>query len=436
MATIMPDIEALLNRWQSAGVLDAETARRIRAHEAQHDSALSETSAAHRETPTGLRWQGATALILGAILLACGVVLFVSAHWEELGPTARLLLVFLMLAVFHLAGGIMRSNSPALSSALHAVGTVSAGAAIALVGQIFNMQEHWPAAVLLWAIAALFGWMLLRDQAQQTLALLLVPAWILCELGDRMSDYIGSDAYLGRMLFVGSVLYVTFFLNSRRRPDRRPDQRADQRVVRGILFAVGAIGLVVGIVLMLQNWKSPSSAQIFIPFGIRVWAWIAIAVVPLIVAAFHGHKGLIPIAAAVAFSLALPWCYRTSTQTFFMGKGRTATYTFTQPNLAAHALVAAFALFLCLWGVRTVSRALVNLGIVGFAVAVVWFYFSDIFSKVGRSLGLIGLGLLFLAGGWALERTRRRILSGMNQKKTDTKSVATSLPTDSERGAQ
>ena len=30
----MPDIEALLNRWQSAGVLDAETAARIRAFEA------------------------------------------------------------------------------------------------------------------------------------------------------------------------------------------------------------------------------------------------------------------------------------------------------------------------------------------------------------------------------------------------------------------
>ncbi len=60
------------------------------------------------------------------------------------------------------------------------------------------------------------------------------------------------------------------------------------------------------------------------------------------------------------------------------------------------------------WGVRQTSRALVNLGIVYFAIAVTWFYFSNIFDKVGRSLGLIGLGILFLAGGWALEKTRRR----------------------------
>jgi hypothetical protein len=35
--------------------------------------------------------------------------------------------------------------------------------------------------------------------------------------------------------------------------------------------------------------------------------------------------------------------------------------------------------------------------------------------KFGRSLGLIGLGILFLAGGWALERTRRRLVDGMGK---------------------
>jgi hypothetical protein len=32
-----------------------------------------------------------------------------------------------------------------------------------------------------------------------------------------------------------------------------------------------------------------------------------------------------------------------------------------------------------------------------------------------RSLGLIGLGILFLAGGWALEKIRRRIVAGMGK---------------------
>jgi len=164
---------------------------------------------------------------------------------------------------------------------------------------------------------------------------------------------------------------------------------------------------------MLWGWTSWSSEQSFIPFGTCVWAWIAIAALPLIVAAFHGHKGLIPIAAAIAFVIALPWCYSTWTESYSYGNGLKASYVRTSPNLLAHALVAAFAVFLCWWAVRLVSRALVNLGIVGFAAAVAWFYLSDIMSELNRSLGLIGLGILFLVGGWALEKMRRRILKRM-----------------------
>jgi len=77
-------------------------------------------------------------------------------------------------------------------------------------------------------------------------------------------------------------------------------------------------------------------------------------------------------------------------------------------------LPAAFAIFLIWWGVLQASKALVNLGIVGFGLTVVWFYFSNILDKFGRSLGLIGLGILFLAGGWALERMRRRLIAQMS----------------------
>src|SRR6516164_7721773 len=134
----MSDIESLLKRWQSAGVIDAEVVARIRAFEAQ------------QSRPSGLRLQGRVALILGGILLASGIVLFVSAHWDQLGPALRYTLVMLLVAVFHFGGAIARERFRALSTTLHAVGTAATGAAIALVGQIFNIQEHWPAAILLW----------------------------------------------------------------------------------------------------------------------------------------------------------------------------------------------------------------------------------------------------------------------------------------------
>ena len=386
----MADIDALLTRWQTAGVLDAEAAGRIRAFEAE------------QTRPSGLRWQGMAALILGAILLACGVVLFVSAHWDELGPGAQYALVMGMVAVFHLGGSWARKDYRGLSTALHAVGTISTGAAIALVGQIFNIQEHWPAAILLWAVAAMAGWALLQDEAQETLALLLFPAWILSEFSFYAEGHIGESVYIGRFLVVWAVLYLTVLLGSK------------HKAVQGILFAVSAIAAVTGVVILSGGWSSWGE-QTFLSFGIRMWGWAIIAVLPLCFSVIRLRRSSVPVAAAIVFSLALPWCQRIWTETFDYGVYH-HTYTRNEPNLAAHALVAAFCVFLVWWGVHHASKALVNLGIVGFAIAVGWFYFSDIYGAVGRSLGLIGLGILFLAGGWALEKMRRGLLAGMEQK--------------------
>ena len=391
----MADIDTLLNRWQTAGVLDAEAAGRIRAYELE------------QRRPSGLRWQGLVALILGAILLACGVVLFVSAHWDDIGPGARFAIVLGMVAVFHLGGAWARESYRGLSTALHAVGTVSTGAAIALVGQIFNIQEHWPTAILLWAVAALAGWVLLQDEAQQTLTFLLFPAWMLSEFSYHAQGHIGENACIGRFLVVWAVLYLTLFLGSK------------HKVAQGILFAASAISAVTGIVLLSGGWSSWGD-QTYLPFGTRVWGWVFIAVLPLCFSVCRLHKSSVPVAAAIAFSVALPWCQRIWTENYNYGIYH-HTYIRNEPNLAAHALVAAFCVFLVWWGVHHASKALVNLGIVGFAIAVGWFYFSDIYGAMGRSLGLIGLGILFLAGGWALEKMRRGLLAGMEHKDAATK---------------
>jgi uncharacterized membrane protein len=389
----MADFESLLKRWQKAGVLDAESAGRIRAYELEQASPT-------RESSKRIGWQGLVALILGAILLACGVVLFVSAHWDEMGPGARYVLVMAMVAVFHIGGGFARGSYRGLSTALHAVGTIATGAAIALVGQIFNIEEHWPAAILLWAVAALAGWALLQDEAQQTLTLLLFPAWIMCELAYATERHIGQDVFLGRFLIVWAVLYLTVFLGSK------------HKVAQGILFAIAAIACLVGVVITLESWRGWYGQDSSMTLSMKVWGWIDFAVLPLLLALIKLRKSLVPVTVAIGFSVALPWCMRLRTQRYDYGNIHNS-YTYSTPNLLAHAVVAAFCVFLIWWGVRQASKALVNLGIVGFAIAVAWFYFSDIFDKMGRALGLISLGILFLAGGWALEKMRRGLIAGM-----------------------
>ncbi len=163
--------------------------------------------------------------------------------------------------------------------------------------------------------------------------------------------------------------------------------------------------------MLVEGSRSWTGTAIFLPLRARIWDWGVIAVVPLFFTIFRRRESLIPVISAIAFVIILPWCAHITTQNDGVGH----TYTSNDPNLAAHALAAIFAIFLSAWGVRMASRALVNLGIAGFALSVVWFYFSDIFDKVGRSIGLIGLGILFLAGGWLLEKTRRRLIAGMTE---------------------
>ncbi len=379
----MENAEQHLARWERAGLIDAGTAAAIRSFEATQTK------------QGGRQWMVLLVLILGGILLGAGVLLFVAAHWAELSPLNRMFLVLAMLIFFHGIGLLTRERFDALATAMHAVGTVSAGAAIALVGQIFNMQEHWPAAVLLWALCAAAGWLLFRDQFQQTLTLLLVPAWIISEWTYRTRSYIGLDIYLARMLAVIGLVYLAAFLHSRK------------RAVFGILFAAGALLMPVGIAILSDGWNLSTAQQFKLPLSYQLAASI-ILLLAILFGALIDRRSVAPACVVAIVAFALPWAHENFTEQ--LGQG---TLYRSEPSILAYAMVAAAAIFLVWWGVRTSAKALVNYGMAAFAATVVWFYFSSVMDKLGRSLGLITLGVLFLAGGWLLERTRRRLVSGI-----------------------
>jgi uncharacterized membrane protein len=379
-------LEDALQRWTGAGLLDAASAERIRQFEAE------------REQPSGLRWQVLLALIFGAILLAAGIALFVAAHWDELSPLSRFLVVMVTLTAIHLAAILVRDRFEGLATMLHGVGTLAAGAAIVLVGQIFHIQEHWPAGVLLWTLCALAGWALLGDQVQETIALLLLPAWIVCEWAARTDGYRGSELMSIRMVAVIAAAYLTAFLGSRR------------KLVADVMFALGAIVLTVVVIGMLgflfwHDWANTPA----LPVHLTVFGW-SVMLAALLLAWLAKRDALVPVAVVLLVAMILPHCYGQREASNGLGP-----LNALQPTFTAYLLVAALACFIAWWGVRERSPALINYGIIAFALIVLWFYFSSIIDKLDRAVSLILLGVLFLGGGWLLEKLRRRMVGQVRE---------------------
>src|SRR3989442_7405487 len=189
-------LEKRLERWVLAGVVDASTAARIRTFEDSQSSSER------------LRWPVLLAVALGGVLLCAGVLLFVAAHWDELSTAWRFTLVLMLVAVFPVAGALTEKRFSALSTTFYAIGTVCVGAGIFLTAQIFNLQEHWPSGILMWAIGALAGWLLLRHWTQAALLALLVPAWLAGEWEVRTEGFAVSDRVLTEGLLLMAITYL------------------------------------------------------------------------------------------------------------------------------------------------------------------------------------------------------------------------------------
>jgi hypothetical protein len=87
------------------------------------------------------------------------------------------------------------------------------------------------------------------------------------------------------------------------------------------------------------------------------------------------------------------------------------TYTAAQHMpITAHLIAGAASVALAAWGIAELRKERVNLGLAAFVITVLSFYFSYVADAINRSLGLIVLGIGFLAGGWQLERFRRGLM--------------------------
>ena len=376
--------ERYLKRWTTAGLIEPSTAERVRVYEAG------------QEKTQGLRWPVALAISLGGLLLGAGVLLFVAAHWDMLSPGARFGLVLLLVAIFHVAGAFTAERFAVLSTTLHAVGTISLGAGIFLAGQIFNLQEHWPGGLLLWALGAWVAYLLLHDWTQAALAALLTPMWLGGEWLVTTGRWVWTDKTLAEGILLLAITYLTALLPNRETPARKT------------LAWIGALALIPSVLFVIVS-GTHSDGRLFSSSGIsRELGWTVALLLPLVLAWVLRRR------AAWMNLIAALWVVALGT-TSLPSQPNESLLRFIWRELGPYALCALGSIGLIAWGLKEARKERINLGVAGFALTVLLFYFSNIMDKLGRSASLIGLGLLFLLGGWLLERTRRRLVARLER---------------------
>lgn len=376
--------ERYLERWTSARLIELSAAERIRAYEAEQERAQ------------GLRWPVLVAVGLGGLLLAAGVLLFVAAHWDNLSPSERFGLILFLVALFHVAGALIVERFSVLATALHAVGTICLGAGIFLAGQIFHLQEHWPAGMMLWALGAWVAWALLRDWPQAALVALLTPIWLSGEWIEATRGWIGRDKILAEGQLLLAVSYLTALMSDTETP------------VRKALAWIGGLALIPSVVFVTASGSILPWEHFPLPVSYRVFGWIAALALPLALAWWMRRN------AAWLNVVAALWVVTLGT-TSGRAEASDTMLLYVWHELGPYGMCALGSIGLIAWGLKETRKERINLGVAGFALTVFYFYFSTVMDKLGRSASLIGLGLLFLLGGWELERTRRRLVARLGK---------------------
>lgn len=388
-----------LQRWRERGLLSEEKAREL-----EVDLAKAEESRREASSNRGI----VVFATVGALLVGLGIVLFISSNWGGMGPVARGGVLLSLYAVI-VAGayGVEHRGYERLGEALWFLATLSFGANIFFLGQIFNFTLTYWQGPLVWLLGALAMGFARRKRIYGDVA---VPLFLL------FLGWLGGGA--------------GWFMD-----DQLEFLIAD-RGLRPLLPLLGAA--LVSLALLLRRHTGWS----FLERGARAWGAVLVAG-PLLVATadddlvsaifeadWTRKQWLLAIGAVVLVAAALVLALRSVAARVLLATvgGLSAALVVSLDGwpllgelVESHGVlfllfvVAIFGLaLLTVWvGLRTSQRKLVNTGMAALAVLILIQYFGWSFELLHRSLAFIVGGLVLLGLAYSMERTRRHLLHRM-----------------------
>ena len=373
-----------LRRWLQAELIDADVAEAIQRWEDSQLKQSKHSSVRHLAVP--IRFS----ILLGSLLLAAGLLLFVSAHWDLMPPLWRVSLLLFIVIALHTGGAWFAERFQLMAIALHAVGTVAFGAGVFLCAQIFHLDVLWSFrwGLLLWSVGAAAGWMLLRQWPQLALLSLLLPGWITAMVSFEMLRFSSTEPDWAVVpIAAGALLTALTYFTA---PDRTPLTPA-----RSVLMWMGGLALVplaVTWAVVATGLDLPALGQ---PLLLSLLVWVVMLGGPIILGWWLRPHRFWPLALAAIWMIL---------DLVIQVQGFTVL-SFAWWGVGSVGLM--------VWGSAEGRAERVNLGTVLLATTLIGFYFTEVIGRFDRSLSLLGLGLFFLVGGWGLNRLRQALLPNL-----------------------
>jgi uncharacterized membrane protein len=156
-------LEADLARWEAEGLIAASTGDAIRG--------------SLRPTAEGVTVATVVAIV-GGILIAAAFLAFIAANWISILRPTRFGILLAGIASAYLLGAVFdRSGRTHLADLSTAVGSIVFGAAIALTGQMYHLDDDFAGGILLMAAGALIAAAFTGSRGALAVALVAGCVW-------------------------------------------------------------------------------------------------------------------------------------------------------------------------------------------------------------------------------------------------------------------
>jgi uncharacterized membrane protein len=370
--------------------------------------------------------------LIGAVLIAAGIVLLIAAHWNEIPRGVKIASGLLLMLGFHAGGWWLSTlcSSPVTEDgrevqgkyrktgeALHLIGSCLFLANIALIGQIYNIVSRPPNAFLLWWIGiAALPW-LLRSKAQHILLLLAFGIWFGLEVNERGGlIYCGSDERQVLLYALLGLVYLGAGYCLR---------RATFSEFAGVTEKLGLLAFLIFIYPLtwkefFGRWDNSEIQQWFFP-ALAVFALL------LLVAGFKNLTALTRqwrwtwFAALLGMVVFMASVWFGCWQLDHAGESRHYFWGESWSYLVGSLALFVFCLLQIQIGIQERSQFLVNLGVVFIALDIIAAY-CDLFGSMARTgLMFILSGVFLILFAVFLEKKRRALMKQIKSQTTGAK---------------